>query len=128
KIPIFADIKKKHAAHTLTADLDIADVARGMELHRADGIIVTGTHTGEAPSLTDLEAVAAASDLPLLVGSGTTPENYSTLFPYVDGFIVGSAFKENGQWDAPVCEKRVEKMIAAAEQVRAVHQAELMNN
>lgn len=128
KIPIFADIKKKHAAHALTADLDIAEVARGMALHRADGIIVTGPHTGDAPTLADLEAVAAASNLPLLVGSGTTPDTYSVLFPYVDGFIVGSALKENGQWDAPVCATRVEKMVAAAEQVRAVHQAELMKN
>jgi predicted TIM-barrel enzyme len=56
------------------------------------------------------------------------PVPFSTLFPYVDGFIVGSALKENGQWDAPVCEKRVEKMVVVAEQVRAVHRADLMNN
>jgi membrane complex biogenesis BtpA family protein len=128
KIPVYADVKKKHAAHTLTADLDIADVARGMALHRADGVVVTGTHTGEPPALDDLEAVAGATDLPILIGSGTTPDNYSDLYPYVDGFIVGSALKENGAWDAPVCQQRVEKMVAAAEQVRAVHQAALMKN
>lgn len=127
-IPIFADIKKKHAAHAMTADLSITDIARGMALHQADAVIVTGAHTGEAPSLEDLEAVAGASPLPVLVGSGTNPDNLRTMFPFADGFIVGSALKESGRWDAPVCEKRVERMVAAAEQARAVRQAALMKN
>ncbi|MFQ5571478.1 MAG: BtpA/SgcQ family protein [Rhodothermales bacterium] len=127
-IPVFADIKKKHAAHALTADLGIADIARGMALHQADAVIVTGSHTGEAPDPEVVLAVGKATDLPLLIGSGTTPENYSTFYPHVEGFIVGSALKEGGRWNAPVCEKRVQKLVTTAEQVRAVHQAELMKN
>ncbi len=127
-IPVFADIKKKHASHALTADLDIADVARGMALHQADAVVVTGAHTGEPPTLEDLASVREATDLPLLVGSGATAENYAELDPLADGFIVGSALKEGGRWEAPVCEKRVEKLMTAAEQLRAAHQAVLMKN
>lgn len=128
QIPIFADIKKKHASHALTADLDIADVARSMALHQADAVVVTGAHTGEPPSLEDLAAVREATELPLLVGSGTTAENYAELYRLADGFIVGSALKEGGRWQAPVCEKRVEKLMTTAEQLRAAHQAVLMKN
>jgi hypothetical protein len=127
-LSVFADVKKKHASHAITADLSIADVARGMELHQADGVIVSGDHTGEPPRVDDLTAVADATDLPLLIGSGTTADNFSDLFPYADGFIVGSALKEGGRWDAPVCDKRVERLVAVAEQVRTAHQAELMEN
>ena len=127
-IPVFADIKKKHASHALTADLDIADVARSMALHQADAVVVTGAHTGEPPSLEDLVAVREATELPLLVGSGTTAENYAELYRLADGFIVGSALKEGGRWQAPVCEKRVEKLLTTAEQLRAAHQAVLMKN
>ena len=127
-IPVFADVKKKHAAHALTADLSIADVARGMTLHRADAVVVTGDHTGEPPSHADLAAVRAATDLPIFVGSGASADNYGDLYLLADGFIVGSALKEGGRWDAPVCEQRVGKLMAVAEQLRAAHQAALMKN
>ncbi len=127
-IPIFADVKKKHASHALTGDLKVADIAKGLSLHQADAVIVSGVHTGEPPAVKDLNAVAEATDLPLLVGSGTRPDNVSDLYPLVDGFIVGSALKENGAWDAPVCDRRVERLVAAVEQARTVHGAEIMQN
>lgn len=127
-IPVFADVKKKHASHALTGDISIAEVARGMDLHRADAVIVTGEHTGEAPDLDDLRVVREATQLPLLVGSGTTADNYTALFPLVDGFIVGSTLKEGGRWNAPVCTQRVEKLMAVAEQVRTAHRSTLMKN
>ena len=127
-IPVFADIKKKHAAHALTADLSIGDVAQGMALHQADAVVVTGAHTGAPPSHNDLIAARTATDLPLIVGSGTNADNYGDLYKLADGFIIGSALKEGNRWDAPVCEKRVGKLMAIAEQLRAAHQATLMKN
>ncbi|XP_067158625.1 uncharacterized protein F13E9.13, mitochondrial-like isoform X2 [Apteryx mantelli] len=44
-IQIFADIKKKHSAHALTADVSVAETARAAELFLADGVILTGTAT-----------------------------------------------------------------------------------
>jgi predicted TIM-barrel enzyme len=52
--------------------------------------------------------------LPILIGSGITPENVNE-FSNADGFIVGSYLKENGLWSAEMDEKRVEKMIQAVQ-------------
>ena len=46
RVLVFADIKKKHAAHAITADVSIAETAHAAELFLADGLIVTGTATG----------------------------------------------------------------------------------
>lgn len=121
KIPVFADIKKKHAAHAWTADVPLAEMAEQMQLHRADGIVVTGARTAEEPSCEDLRAVRAATTLPVLVGSGVTAENFEALSECADGFIVGSAFKEGGLWNAPVCEHRVRHILEVAEQARGAH-------
>lgn len=127
-IPVFADVKKKHAAHAWTGDVGIAEVARSMDLHRANAVIVTGTHTGEAVNLDDLNTVNRATDLPVLIGSGITTENLGDFAMVADGFIVGSALKEGGVWHAPVSEERVEAMVAAAERVRTAHHVRLMRN
>jgi hypothetical protein len=41
-VAIFCDIKKKHSAHAVTQDVDIAETARAAQFFRADGVIVTG--------------------------------------------------------------------------------------
>ena len=105
-IRIFADVKKKHASHAITADLDLAETARGAEFCLADGLIVTGVATGRAADPAEVEAVAKAVDIPVLVGSGVTPENLK-LFPAADGFIVGSAVKRDGRWSNPLDPERV---------------------
>src|SRR6185295_16139764 len=46
-VRIFVDIKKKHAAHAITADVSIAETARAAEFFLADGVVVTGAATGE---------------------------------------------------------------------------------
>ncbi|GIV58271.1 MAG: hypothetical protein KatS3mg042_1184 [Rhodothermaceae bacterium] len=128
RLPVLADVKKKHAAHALTADVSLADMVRGMALHRADAVVITGGHTGEAPLVDDLDAAGAATSLPVLVGSGVTADNVGDLFHRADGFIVGSALKEGGVWDAPVCADRVEALVGALERCRAAHRSRLMEN
>src|SRR5215470_5998492 len=48
RILIFADIKKKHAAHAITADVTLVETAKTAEFFLADGVIVSGPTTGEA--------------------------------------------------------------------------------
>jgi len=117
-LPIFTDIRKKHSSHAWTSDLEIDDIALGMALHRSDAVVVTGSHTGVAPAADDLVAVRQATELPVLVGSGITVENLEDLAPLADGFIVGSAMKENGHWDSPVSEARVEAVVETAHRLR----------
>ncbi len=97
-IKICCDIKKKHASHALTADLSIADAAHGAEFFSADALIVTGSATGKPTSTDDLAEVRAACRLPLLVGSGVTPNQIPELLVHADALIVGSSSKVGGQW------------------------------
>ncbi|MDX1419680.1 MAG: BtpA/SgcQ family protein, partial [Rubricoccaceae bacterium] len=118
KIPVYADVRKKHAAHAWTADLTLGELAQAAEMHRADGLVVTGSTTGHAPDPDDLAAVAEATRLPVLIGSGLTAENFTDYVALADGFVIGSAFKENGDWRAPVCERRVRALIGTVEYAR----------
>jgi len=108
-IRIFADIKKKHAAHAVTGDLSLADVAKGSAFSGADAVIVTGGQTG---SPADLDDVLAARDagLPVLVGSGVDEYNARTFSEAAEGIIVGTALKLDGDWRNPVDPERVERL------------------
>ncbi|AXA36568.1 MAG: hypothetical protein KatS3mg130_1927 [Candidatus Sumerlaea sp.] len=118
RVKVFADVKKKHASHAVTADVDLADTAHAAEFFGADGIIVTGAATGRETSPDDVAAVARAISLPVLVGSGTTPENLARLWPHADGFIVGSWLKRGGKWDEALDLERVRAMVQAATSLR----------
>ena len=98
-IRVFADIKKKHAAHSITGDLAIGEMARGAAFCGADGIIVTGGSTGNPASHADIQEASAAGDCDVLVGSGVTPDNVGTMLEHSDGVIVGSSLKLAGRWD-----------------------------
>jgi uncharacterized protein len=112
-VAIFADIKKKHGSHALTADVDHAETARTAAFFGADGVIVTGIRTGVVPAPDDLRAVRAAVKLPVLVGSGVTADNLPDLLPGADALIVGSAAKVAGEWRNPVCQGRAERLARA---------------
>jgi membrane complex biogenesis BtpA family protein len=112
-VAIFADIKKKHSAHAITADVGIAETARSAEFFGADGVVVTGTRTGVAPDPADVRAVCEAVGVPVLIGSGITAANLRELRPLANGFIVGSAAKTDGHWAKPVCPQRASHLAKA---------------
>jgi len=71
-VRVFADVKKKHAAHAVTADLDEAETAKAAELFLADGVVVTGVSTGNPTDPAVVRSVSAAVNVPTFVGSGVT--------------------------------------------------------
>jgi membrane complex biogenesis BtpA family protein len=113
-VAVFADLLVKHA--TPLGPVDIARAAhdtyfRGL----ADGLIITGTATGQALDLAEARAVRQAlPEAPLLAGSGVTPETVAAVLEVTDGVIVGSTFHQHGDLTAPVDEARVRALIAAA--------------
>ena len=117
-VRILCDIKKKHSSHASTADVDLAEAARAAEFFRADGVIVTGTSTGRPTKIDDVRAVRTATDLPLAVGSGTTPSNVRETLEYADAVIVGSWYKQDGDWQNPPDAGRVREMVEAANRAR----------
>lgn len=118
-IAILADIKKKHASHALTSDISLTEAARGAAFFGADGLVVTGTHTGEPTSVEDLRKVRDASSLPLLVGSGATPESSGALLEHADALIVGSYLKRDGIWSSELDEQRIASMAESVRSARA---------
>jgi membrane complex biogenesis BtpA family protein len=101
RVLIFADIKKKHAAHAITADVSIVETAKAAQFFLADGVIVSGAATGEPASPDEVRDVVRAARVPVLVGSGITPANLAQ-FSTAHGYIVGSSVKEGGVWCNPL--------------------------
>jgi hypothetical protein len=112
EVRVFADIKKKHSAHAITADVDLAATAHAAEFFLADGVIVTGTVTGEPADPADVQAVDRAVGIPVLVGSGVTAENVG-LYPEADAFIIGSTLKRDGVWSGALEPARVQALARA---------------
>ena len=109
---IFADAGVKHATPLggrglaiETRDLD----ERGL----VDAIIVSGEFTGAETSAEDIDMVRQHTTLPILIGSGVTPENLHRVHSKADGLIVGSYFKQDGKADNLVEEERVKAFIAS---------------
>ena len=96
----------KHAVPLGDWPLDIA--ARDtLERGLADALIVSGTGTGEATDVSDLEQVRrACPTAKILLGSGVTAENVRE-YSQANGFIVGTSLKRGGRLSNPVDVKRV---------------------
>jgi membrane complex biogenesis BtpA family protein len=113
-VKIFADVGGKHAVPL--APVELEQHARDL-VHRglADGLVVSGAATGATTSLADVKRVrGAVPHVPLLVGSGATPDTAAELLSLADGLIVGTALKRGGDVNAPVDAERVRRLVAAA--------------
>ena len=111
-VSIWADVQKKHAAHAVTADTSLEDLAHGTAFCKADVLVVTGTATGRPTAPDHVQAVVKAG-LPVAVGSGVTPDNAAELAGLARALIVGSALKQQGDWHNPVDPQRVEALREA---------------
>ncbi len=116
---VFGDLHKKHCSHALTGDLDIVDELRQAEFFDVDGVIVTGDRTEVPPDAGELATVAAAARVPVIVGSGMTPENISTYMPHADGFIVGSCLRVDGRFMERLDPERLARFARAFRKARS---------
>jgi membrane complex biogenesis BtpA family protein len=92
-------------------------VADAVERGRADALVVTGTRTGEEPDVEFLSKVKSVSPVPVLVGSGATPENLEVLLRRADGVIVGSYIKADGKAGNPVDFERARRFVSKFNEV-----------
>jgi membrane complex biogenesis BtpA family protein len=111
-VAILADVQKKHAAHAVTGDLSLSELAKGTAFCGADGLIVTGVATGRSTDPADIRAAGEAG-LPVWVGSGVTVDNAPELAALADALVVGSWLKAQGDWRRPVDLERVRRLRAA---------------
>jgi uncharacterized protein len=116
-IKILADVDKKHSVRF--PGIDLATHIEWTRFSGADGLIVSGRMTGDAPDLVKVrEAKALAADRPVLLGSGVTAENVAAFLGAADGIIVGSSLKVDGVCENPVDVERVRRLVAAAQSAR----------
>jgi membrane complex biogenesis BtpA family protein len=116
RIRVFADVKKKHSAHALTADVSLAETAKAAEFFLADGVIVSGIATGQPADVADVNAVAQAVGIPTLVGSGITLANLHD-YAHADALVVGSSVKQGGIWSGVLDQAQVAALASAFNQV-----------
>ena len=110
-VAVFCDIKKKHSAHAITADVDLVETAKAAVFFLSDGIIVTGSATGEPAALDEVRRVKEVVEVPVLVGSGVTLDNVLAYLEIADGLIVGSYFKEEGHWASAPDGNRIKRLM-----------------
>ena len=104
---VFADVHVKHAVPLGDWTLEAAahdTLERGL----ADALILSGTGTGVAADITEVERVRRACPrAKILLGSGVNVDNALDFLRIADGAIVGSSLKRAGKLDNPVDPKRV---------------------
>ncbi|GAA0264072.1 BtpA/SgcQ family protein [Halobacterium noricense] len=118
-VSILADVDVKHSASLAERPLG-EEVAELVERGLADGLVASGSGTGEEASLDHVSDVARArdeldADAPLFVGSGVTRKTVAETLGVADGAIVGTALKEGDETTAPVDESRVRSLVDAKE-------------
>lgn len=117
-IKILADVHVKFGAHAITADRSIGEQARDAEWLDADILIASGQRTGDPTPVGEVQEVKAGTSLPVIVGSGVSPEQIPALFAAADGAIVGQWLKIDGHWWNPVDQARVERLMAEVAKLR----------
>ena len=98
----------------------VADRARSAVFSSIpDAILVSGSITGEAASMEDLEAVKKAlPDTPVLANTGVKHASVADVLRLADGCIVGSALKVNGDTWNPVDPERAVEFMRLARAAR----------
>ena len=109
-VKVLADVLVKHAVPLGPVDLGLMareTAQRGL----ADGLIVSGTATGEETASFDVSVVRrAVPDGLVLVGSGVNEKNIWRVIEHSDGAIIGTSLKEGGMVNNRVDPERVRRM------------------
>ena len=111
RVQVWADVKKKHAAHAITADVSLGETAETVEFMGAACVIVTGSVTGQAPKVSDIQEAKTHCGLPVFLGSGISELNIDDFYGEADGFIIGSSFKVDGLWSNTIDPARVARFM-----------------
>lgn len=88
-----------------------------MDFFEADAVIATGQRTGDSATMEEIDEIRAATELPLLVGSGVTPANVCQILGRTQGVIVASTMKVDGVWWNDVDLARVKHFMSVAQAV-----------
>lgn len=113
-IKVFADSHVKHGSHSITSDRSIGELTRDLDFFDVDAVIATGHRTGDSATMEEIEEVADATSLPVLVGSGVNANNIAQILTRASAVIVASSLKKDGVWWNPVDPEKVRSFVTAA--------------
>ncbi|HAD27283.1 MAG TPA: BtpA family membrane complex biogenesis protein [Rhodobacteraceae bacterium] len=113
-IKVFADSHVKHGSHSITSDRSIGELTRDLDFFDVDAVIATGHRTGDSATMEEIEEVADATSLPVLVGSGVDADNIAQILTRASAVIVASSLKKDGVWWNPVDPEKVRSFVTAA--------------
>lgn len=116
-VQLYTDLQVKYTT-MIDGPKPLAQSAREAHAAGADAVIISGTETGIGPDPADLEA-AHATSLPVLIGSGLTPENAPALMPHADGAIVGTSLRSGRHHSDRVAQAQVTRLVQAVRAVRS---------
>uniref|UniRef100_A0A8D8E5B1 Uncharacterized protein F13E9.13, mitochondrial n=1 Tax=Culex pipiens TaxID=7175 RepID=A0A8D8E5B1_CULPI len=111
RVLVLTDIKKKHSSHAITEDVSLVDTAKAAEFFISDGLILTGSSTGSETSVEEVQSLRNKTRLPLIIGSGVSVENIDRYWNAADAAIVGSHFKDGGNWQNELSGSRVDALM-----------------
>ncbi len=117
-VKLFFNIVPESAKYL--ADRDLTSIAKSTVFATLpDAICVSGLTAG---SPTDTQAVSIvkgqAGDVPVFVNTGVRAANVAEQLSVADGAIVGTYFKKDGIFENQVDQRRVEELVAAANEYR----------
>jgi membrane complex biogenesis BtpA family protein len=118
EIAFLCDVNVKHGSHFIIHDRSIKEQAMDIEAQDGDAVVITGFDTGMPPTIERVEECKKTVNLPILLGSGLTAENLADLLRVADGAIVGSYFKNDGNWKNPVSYERTKCFMQGVEKLR----------
>lgn len=118
EIAFLCDVNVKHGSHFIINDRGVMEQAMDVEAQDGDAIIVTGFDTGTPPSVDKVNECKKAVQLPVILGSGVSVANVYELLKSADGAIIGSWFKEDGNWKNPVSFERTKAFMKEVELLR----------
>jgi uncharacterized protein len=119
-VQVWTDVKKKHSAHAITADVSLGETVETVEFMGADCVIVTGNATGKSPTLSDVLEAKSHCNLPVVLGSGINQRNIKEFYTHADGFIVGSSFKVDGHWANAIDLTRINEFMDVLKALRPI--------
>lgn len=117
-IKVFADVHVKHGSHSIVADRSLQDQTDDAVFFDADVLIATGTRTGNATQIEEIEGISNHTQLPVIIGSGMNASNVNKLLSKANGCIVGSSVKKDGLWWNQVDPKRVMSFMEKVHEIR----------
>ena len=117
-IAFLCDVNVKHGSHYIIHDRSVREQAMDIEAQDGDAVIVTGFDTGVPPTVERVEECKSTVSLPIYLGSGVNTDNAYSLLKSADGAIVGSWFKEGGNWKNPVNLERTKDFMAEVKRLR----------